>query len=387
MRRYMLLILSSYLVLLYSLSSSAMEPANCRILLSETDISLSIISSEYIQKTADIPAHCRVHGLILPAVEFELRLPENWNGKFFMVGNGGYLGVFFDQSYGLARGYATASTDTGHSGPDPVFALNNRAAEVDFAFRAVHVSAAAARKIITQYYGRKPDYSYFRGCSTGGRQGLMEVQRFPDDFDGWSIGAPIYDYTYKQIYNAAWVTQALFANERKGYLPRSKLKALGKAVYKQCDALDGVTDGIINDPRSCEFDPFRELSKCNGSESNDDCFSTAQIEAISKIYSGPGLDLYPGHVKGAEWLYSPSEKLTGGWDVYFTGILKPAKGVKNTIGQMDRDPYGGGEFKAVQLRNAYSFLSILPLKKIGRIMMCSRISISRKYLIHHLWRP
>src|SRR5690606_24979661 len=116
------------------------------------------------------PAHCRVHGHILPDINFEVRLPERWNGKFYMVGNGGYLGELFDQSYGLARGYATASTDTGHQGASPTFAHDNRPAEIDFAFRAVHLTSRAAKAVIAARYGRAPEYSYFRGCSTGGRQ-------------------------------------------------------------------------------------------------------------------------------------------------------------------------------------------------------------------------
>lgn len=357
------LTLACYVLMQFSPSLSAMETGDCRNLLSLTDTALSIVSSEYIQQTEKLPGHCRVHGFILPAVQFELRLPENWNDKFFMVGNGGYLGIFFDQSYGLSRGYATASTDTGHQGPDPGFALNNRAAEIDFAFRAVHVTTVAAKQLIETFYGRKTKYSYYRGCSTGGRQGLMEVQRFPDDFDGWSIGAPIYDYTYKQIYNAAWVTQALYGNDRKGYVPRSKLASLGKAVYQQCDKVDGIADGIIDDPRRCDFDPYKHLKQCAENRNDNDCFSVAQLEAIAKIYDGPGSDVYPGHVKGAEWLDVAGEKMGGGWDVYFTGILSPHNGARNTIGQMGRDPYGGGEFKAVQWRNAISFFKYLAFEK------------------------
>jgi Tannase and feruloyl esterase len=363
MYKNQLLALVCYVLVQLSPVLNAMESGDCRALLSQKDKTNSIISSEYIHQTDKLPAHCRVHGMVPPAVQFELRLPEKWNGKFFMVGNGGYLGVFFDQSYGLSRGYATASTDTGHQGPDPKFALNNRTAEIDFAYRAIHVTTLAAKQLVEKFYGRLPEYSYYRGCSTGGRQGLMEVQRFPEDFDGWSIGAPIYDYTYKQIYNAAWVTQALFANDRKGYIPRSKLKALGKAVYQQCDVIDGIEDGIIDDPRKCDFEPHKHLKQCKGNENSNDCFSAAQLEAITKIYDGPGSDIYPGHVKGGEWLDVESSKLGGGWDVYFTGILKPDKGAKNTIGQMDRDPYGGGEFKAVQLRNAISFFKYLAFEK------------------------
>lgn len=353
----------SLIALFLAIHSVSHAADGCKALLGETDSSTAIISSKIVSATETLPEHCRVHGFIQPAVEFELKLPLNWNGRFFMVGNGGYLGMFFDQSYGLARGYATASTNTGHDGPDPGFALNNRAAEIDFAFRAIHLTVLAAKRLIKQFYGKKPKYSYYRGCSTGGRQGLMEVQRFADDFDGWSIGAPIYDYTEKQIYNAAWVTQALYGNDKKGYVPRTKLKALGKAVYTQCDEIDGLKDGIIDDPRVCDFDANEHLSLCPEGQDNDQCFSSAQLQAINKIYQGPGKDIYPGHVKGAEWIEVADEEMGGGWDVYFTGIPAPGERASNSIGQMDTDPYGGGEFKSVQLRNALSFFKFFAFEK------------------------
>ncbi len=355
MSRYILVFTG---IILSGLSAAlpALSNDDCRGLLSETDVNLSVVSAEVIAATDKLPTHCRVHGFILSAVNFELRLPPDWNGKFFMVGNGGYLGEFFDQSYGLARGYATASTDTGHSGPDPRFAYNNRAAEIDFAFRSIHVTAQAAKRLIEAFYGSSPEYSYFRGCSTGGRQALMEAQRFPDDFDGWSIGAPIYDYTYKQIYNAAWVAQALYGNDRDGYVPKSKLKTLGKAVYQRCDAIDGLDDGLIDDPRLCDFDPARDLRQCPRGRDGRDCFTAAQIEALAKIYAGPGEDVYPGAIKGGEWLEAPDHILTGGWDVYFTGMEDPAADAEHADG---RNAYGGGLFTAVQLRNASSFFKYL----------------------------
>ena len=339
-------------------AAGAAAPADCRGLLALTDATTTVMTAELVRRSSTAPEHCRIEGLILPAVGFEVRLPLAWNGKFLMVGNGGYLGAFFDQSMGLVRGYATASTDTGHRGPSPTFAHDNRAAEIDFGFRAVHVSALAAKRLIAAFYGRPPRYAYFRGCSTGGRQGLMEAQRFPADFDGLSIGAPIYDYTLKQIYNAAWVAQALFADEGAGYVPRRKLAALGAAVYARCDGLDGLEDGLIDDPRNCDFEPSRDLALCPADTDRDDCFFAAQIEAISKIYDGPGSG-YPGHVHGGEWLPSAGGGLTGGWDVYFTGQLAGAAGT----GSADGDAYGGNDFEPVQLRNARSFFRFLAFEQ------------------------
>ena len=330
------LIVLALLPIVLSGNVIARAAENCASLRSITDAGLSVVSAEAIAAADKLPAHCRVHGFIHPAVNFELKLPDDWNGKFFMVGNGGYLGVFFDQSYGLARGYATASTDTGHQGPDPRFALNNRAAEVDFAFRAIHITNQAAKQLIETYYGDAPQFSYYRGCSTGGRQGLMEAQRFPDDFDGWSIGAPIYDYTYKQTYNAAWVARALYGNDRAGYVPKEKLKALGKAVYARCDDIDGLEDGLIDDPRLCDFDPRQHLERCRAESISAGCFTTAQIEALAKIYDGPGEGIYPGAIKGGEWMEGFDNRLSGGWDVYFTGMERRADSPDNDVGQMER---------------------------------------------------
>lgn len=358
-------ILILWLIVLLQLSVVvvAAEGNDCRDISQSVEQKFHITEVQLLEATAALPAHCVIRGRIPTAVNFELRLPLKWNGKFLMVGNGGYLGIFFDQSYGLSRGYATASTDTGHAGPDPRFALNNRDAEIDFAYRAVHVTVVAAKELIEKYYGHLPEYSYFRGCSTGGRQGLMEAQRYPDDFDGWSIGAPLYDYTDKQTYSATWVAQALFANDRRGYLPHTKLKALGKAVYERCDAIDGLRDGLIDDPRNCDFDPGRDLPVCPVGASRDDCFTATEIVSIAKIYDGPGAGLYPGHVAGGEWLDLPGNQMTGGWDTYITGRLKPAGDIRNTVGQMERDPYGGNEFMPVQLRNAMSFFKYLAFEQ------------------------
>ncbi len=331
----------------------AQEAADCAAYVNTELSGMTVEAAELVESTGDLPRHCRLVVLVPEFVRFELRLPDPWNGRFLMVGNGGYLGAFFDQSYGLTRGYATASTDTGHTGPDPRFAFNNPQGEIDFAYRAVHETATGAKALVERHYGEGPDYSYFRGCSTGGRQALMEAQRFPEDFDGWSVGAPIFDYTYKQIYNASWVAQALFGNERAGYLPRERLKALGEAVYAGCDAVDGLEDGLIDDPRECDFEPRSELTQCPDGAGTD-CFTAAQIDAIESIYRGPGEGIYPGAVMGGEWMDVAEGSLGGGWDTFFTGIMAYPGAVESTA-RVDNDPYGGDQFVPVQLRNGNSF--------------------------------
>ena len=349
-----------FLLVLAALQQTARAEsvAECANLRSLTTSEFSVVTAELVAKTAELPEHCRVHGFIHPAVNFEVRLPSDWNRKFYMVGNGGYLGIFFDQSYGLSRGYATASTDTGHAGPSPTFALNNRAAEIDFAYRSIHLTTVASKVIVAAYYDREPQYSYYRGCSTGGRQGLMEAQRFPDDFDGWSIGAPIYDYTYKQTYNAAWAAKAMFDNDQAGHVPIEQLQLLGEAVYAQCDAIDGLEDGLITDPRACEFDPAADLPQCKDGEQSLQCFTPAQTEAIARIYDGPGAGIYPGAVPGAEWMPHQSGQFYGGWDLYFTGI--PA--APDSSGG-ETNSYGGNVFEPVQLRNGASFFKYLAFER------------------------
>lgn len=334
-------------------NASALEPEDCAAFVGMEVSGMAVEAAELVDAAEHLPQHCRLVVLVPEFVRFELRLPEPWNGKFLMVGNGGYLGTFFDQSYGLTRGYATASTDTGHTGPDPRFALDNPQGEIDFAYRAVHETAVGAKALIEQHYGRSPEYAYFRGCSTGGRQALMEAQRFPEDFDGWSVGAPIYDYTYKQTYNASWVAKLLFGNERSGYVPREKLKLLGEAVYASCDAVDGLEDGLIDDPRMCDFNPSERLRQCSEGDGAD-CFTAAQIDAIEGIYEGPGEGVYPGAVKGAEWMDVAEGSLGGGWDTFFTGIMTAPQATEGSD-RDGNDPYGGDRFVPVQFRNGNSF--------------------------------
>jgi len=324
----------------------AIDSALCKQMLSLSDTDVSILTADVVPATNKLPEHCRVYGYILPAVSFEVRLPENWNGKFLMVGNGGYAGSINvnDQQYGLSRGYATASTDTGHQGPSPSFGLNNRAAEIDFAFRSIHVSTEAAKDIVAAYFGNAPQYSYYRGCSTGGRQGLMEAQRFPDDFDGLSIGAPLYDFTDKQTYNASWVAKAVFGSGGQGYISPGQLKTLNDSVYARCDSIDGLEDGLIDDPRQCDFEPRRDLQLCTVDRKPESCFLPAQIESITKIYDGPGTDIYPGAIKGGEIDVGAGIFGSGGWDTYFMGTMDPD-------GQIRSEP--------IQLRNGTGFFKFL----------------------------
>lgn len=249
-----------------------------------------------------IPAACRVVGRVTPAVNFEVWMPAaNWNGKFQAVGGGGFAGVI---SYGamataLNRGYATASTDTGHSTPGGSWALGRPELVTDFAYRAIHEMTVKSKLIVEAFYGNGPRKSYFVGCSTGGRQGLMEAQRFPADYDGIIAGAPANYWTHLMA-GTLWVSTA---GRREGTsLPPAALALLNQEALKKCDPDDGVTDGLIGNPQACRFDPA--VAQCSGG-SSDGCLTLAQVQAATRIYS-PSVnprtkaEIFPGMPPGGE---------------------------------------------------------------------------------------
>ena len=271
------------------------------------------------------PAHCHVTGVIDTEINFELLLPEEWNGRFMMGGGGGFVGSVqnsaLDYGFGagaLERGYATVGTDTGHVGSlmEASWALNNPEREENFGHRAVHLTSDAAKSIIRHYYDDDPECSYFVGCSRGGGQGMMESQRYPDDFDGIVVGAPAYNWT---AFTAGMVQtqQALYPDgDTSAPVITSAARALlAEAIDAACDLHDGVDDGVLNDPRSCEFRP-EDLPRCSGDVSGADCITAAQLAAIRSIYDGPtsnGEPIYTGLPLGGEFD-------AGGWDNYDFGI-------------------------------------------------------------------
>ena len=276
-------------------------------------------------------AYCYVRGIISPAIHFhaQLPLPENFNGRFLQWGDGGKDGDLDFANHRVADGYAVTNSNTGHdSGTEPgsAFGYNNRQAEIDFGYRAVHLTVMAGKTLVNNYYNRAPDYSYFEGCSTGGRQGLMEAQRYPNDFDGIVAGAPV---NYYQAMNAAgtWNLQRMFKDNFAGNLAIDSngdgqrdsvelVRILNDAVLQKCDANDGIRDGVLNNPLSCDFDPRVDLADhmCPSSGNGAVCFNDAQIQTIADFYSGPydsnGTVIYPGRTKGSEldWigLFVPS---------------------------------------------------------------------------------
>lgn len=256
---------------------------------------------------APLPSFCRVTATLTPSadsdIKIEVWLPEsNWNGKFEAVGNGGWAGTITYPALAtaLARGYATASTDTGHATAGGSFALNHPEKLVDFGYRAVHEMTVQAKALIAAYYGSQAKRAYWNGCSTGGRQGLMSAQRYPADFDGIIAGAPANYMSHLQPWSL-WVPTAVHQTEAS-YIPPAKYPVIHKAVLEACDALDGVRDGVIEDPTRCHFDP--KTIECKGPDTSS-CLTPPQVEAARKIYAPltnprTGLQLFPALEPGSE---------------------------------------------------------------------------------------
>jgi feruloyl esterase len=252
-----------------------------------------------------VPAFCRVAAILRPSsdseIEMEVWMPENWNGKFQFVGGGGWAGVisYPAMASALQEGYATASTDTGHKGGNANFAIGHPEKVVDFAYRAVHESTVKAKAILTTFYDRGPRFSYWNGCSTGGRQGLMEAQRYPEDFDAIIAGAPANYQTHLHAWDLSVSVPVL--KDPAAVVSAAKLTALNKAVINACDAKDGVKDGLLNEPRACKFDPATLACKAGDS---DNCLTAAQLESVKRMYSPAktksGEIVFPGKEPGSE---------------------------------------------------------------------------------------
>jgi feruloyl esterase len=238
-------------------------------------------------------------------IKIEVWMPvSGWNGKFMGIGNGGWSGQVWFPYMGVAlrEGYATSSTDTGHQGrgEDAKFAMGHPEKVVDFGYRAVHEMTVKAKSIIAVYYGSGPKFSYWHGCSSGGRQGLKEVLRFPKDYDGIIAGAPGTYWTHLMA-SGVWIAQANH-NGQAIVLSQDNLALLHHAALDSCDRLDGINDGVIDDPEACHFDPNKLL--CKGTAPSS-CLTQSQIEAAEKIYAGPknqrtGEQVFPGLKPGSE---------------------------------------------------------------------------------------
>jgi len=235
---------------------------------------------------SDLPAFCRVAATLKPSsdsdIKIEVWLPtENWNGKFQAVGNGAWNGAiaYAGMAEALRRGYATSSTDTGHAGGSARFALGHPEKLIDFAYRSEHEMTVKAKTIVNEFYGSVPKYSYWNGCSAGGRQALKEAQMFPADYDGIIAGSPGLDWSGRSA-QAVHVAQALQKEDAR--LAPAKEQLLHNAVLQACDALDGLKDGLIGDPTRCAFDP--KVLECQGADGHG-CLTSAQVATARLIYT------------------------------------------------------------------------------------------------------
>ena len=281
---------------------------------------VKILSAVEVAAEETLPAHCSVLGVIGKETNFELLLPDDWNGRFAMGGGGGFVGSIQNavRNQALERGYATVGTDTGHQGTgiQAGWALDNLERKLNFGYMAVHLTAEVAKAIVREYYETEIDYSYFLGCSRGGGQAMMESQRYPADFDGIVAGAPAYHWSgigagFLQTQQAIYpdpndLSHPVITPENRAFLHEE--------ILRRCDGSDGITDGVMDDPRTCTFS-IDDLPLCPDDSPAPVCFTKGQIAAIRSIYEGPqneaGL-IYPGFPTGGE-------NDAGGWDTWITG--------------------------------------------------------------------
>ncbi|NIJ08534.1 feruloyl esterase [Sphingomonas vulcanisoli] len=272
----------------------------------------SIMQAQIVAAHDDVPEVCQVNGIVAPSINFELRMPTTkWNGRFMHYGCGGACGIIYRPQLEepLARGYAVVASDMGHTGAPNnwTFDYGNVQALIDFSYRATHVVTLAAKEVVKAAYGLPAKFSYMYGCSTGGLQGQIEAQRYPHDFDGIVSGSPV--YLTGPNYSEYLVRANLDANGN-GIFDPDKLPMLRKAVLAECDAKDGLKDGVLQDPRKCGFDPATLL--CKGREAKT-CLTSAEVAVVRKMYAGPvtadGKPVFygwGGMLPGSEYEWYPS---------------------------------------------------------------------------------
>jgi feruloyl esterase len=254
-----------------------------------------IVSATVVAATTGLPAYCEVQAVIRPGPGSEIgvvyRLPPEWNGKLLALGGGGWMGNVTLQAAqeGLTRGYAVLQTDAGHAngtGFDASpWAINadgsaNRVKLEDFSHRAIHLMTERGKQLIKVYYGRQASRAYYQGCSTGGRMGMMETQRYPEDFDGVIAGAPVYTLqtqTSQQLRSTAFDAPG-------ARLGATQLALVHSKVLASCDAADGAADGVLREPKACGFDPG--VLQCKAGATGDACLTPAQVGALRTVYAG-----------------------------------------------------------------------------------------------------
>ena len=308
MRRAILVILAM------TAASTWADARDCFNLVRLTNFEQAIEPGQIVPATDEMPAYCHVRGVINRAIRFEVTLPlENWNGRLLFSTVGGTAGTIGDITSGLPDGFAMASTDTGHEITEGTAFLKQPQALLDYAYRGVHLATLGAKSVIQAYYDREIDYSYLSGCSNGGRAALMEVTRFPTDYDGVIAGAPLYAFSEYMPW-AMSVAQAMADDP----LTEASFDVLAENSANACDVLDGVEDGVINDPRICTTEMLNlEGLVCDAGPALD-CLTAGQIETARTIYEGlrdrdgnlVAHGVTPGAENAGDWAFwtQPSEQ-------------------------------------------------------------------------------
>ncbi len=294
----------------------------------------------------DLPAYCEVRATALPAISIEVRLPlGGWNGKLYQTGCGGFCGLLgradaqggFVNAMGpgLARGYATATSDSGHHGlsvVDAAWADANPQGERDWGWRSIGETNRVAQALIEAFYDGLPERAYFQGCSTGGRMAQRAALTYPEMFDGIISGAPAMDYTGLVATAMAWSLQANTDESGERILGPDDAALIGEAVVEQCDGVDGAEDGVIADPRECSVDLAPLACEAGGDDAAEDgaCLTEAETTALRAWREGPrdsaGKQLYPGGIpEGSEpfwplWLTGSAEGAAPLLDAFTTGF-------------------------------------------------------------------
>lgn len=293
----------------------------------------TITGARVVAAAETTPQFCQVDGHVsVPGneVNFRLGLPERWNGKYYFVGVGGLGGTIGQLGAGLKRGYASASTDTGHEASDPSWG-SNRAKEIDYGHRGTHVTAVAGKELTASFYGRRPQHAYFNGCSNGGRQALMEVQRYPGDFDGVIAGDPATGTPMQA--GRALVFQKLLASS-DNYLPADKVELLSRATLNACDGSDGLEDGLISDPQRCSFKI--DTLRCTGPD-GPNCLTTGQLDVVKQIYGGAKTKDGKTYAHGFPVGH---EGGTTGWRTWIVGANPPERKPDGTLAFTASPPTG-----------------------------------------------
>lgn len=300
----------------FSVATTA-APLDCAALAGKTIAGANIVATAVVAAAPPLPEYCKVSGLIAPKLNFELRLPTAWNHKLHYGGGGGYNGSIPPADPGaLGAGYAQVSSDSGHQGSalDASFALNDPQAAQLFGSLSVPTVMGAATEIVRLHYGQRARRAYFEGCSNGGREALMNVQRFPTLFDGVISRAPAYNWVglmgaFNRTAKALAVPGAAIG--------AAKTATLSNAVLAACDGLDGVADGVVSNPQACHFDAAT-LRCPGGTDAGDSCLSDAQLAVVASWTSPAAFDGGTYHNPG--WPLTGNESASGAWDAWTTGV-------------------------------------------------------------------